>query len=114
MSRTEFSKKTKAEAFVRCRGFCEGTRDGKPCGIKLTTGKFRYDHRNPDWMGGDNSLENCQVLGMCCDDVKTPQDQKAIAKVKRIRQKHQGIKSPRTITRWRRFDGTVVVKKRER
>lgn len=111
MSRTEFSKKTKAQAFVRANGHCEG--DG--CGARLTVSKFRYDHRIPDWMGGDNSLENCTVLCLGCDlGRKTPQDQKDIAKVKRIRDKHHGIKKPRTITRWRNFRGEIVTAKRER
>lgn len=90
--RHEFSAKTKVQAFKRCGGFCEGIVAGQRCGVRLATGKFRYDHRIPDWMGGDNSLENCQVLGLCCDSIKTPQDQRDIAKTKRREINHLGAK----------------------
>ena len=47
--RTEFSAKTKAQAFERANGYCE-----KGCGAKLSIGKFRYDHIITDWIGGEN------------------------------------------------------------
>jgi len=91
--RREFPAKVKAKAFARCGGFCEGTHpDGSRCGLKLQTGRFRYDHRIPDWMGGEPMLDNCQVLGWCCDRPKTAKDQGDIAKVKRVRDRHIGIK----------------------
>ena len=58
-------------------------------------GKFIYDHIIPDALGGEPTLENCQVLCSTCDDTKTDtQDIPAIAKVKRIRAKHIGAKQP--------------------
>jgi hypothetical protein len=106
--RTEFTTKTKALAFDRCKGNCE------KCGARLTIGKFRYDHIIPDWMGGDNSLENCCVQCLGCDKPKTASDQKNIAKTKRIRQKHIGIKKKSSFacskdSKWKKkLDGTVV------
>jgi hypothetical protein len=36
------------------------------------------------------------------------------AKVARVRKRHLGIKKPRSITRWRRFDGSVREAGRDR
>jgi 5-methylcytosine-specific restriction enzyme A len=89
MSRHEFSAKTKAQAFARAAGVCEG----EGCGARLTIGKFRFDHRIPDQMGGDNSIDNCTVLCLACDlGRKTPHDLRDISKVKRIESKHRGIR----------------------
>lgn len=114
-TRTEFSAKTKEAALQRSGGLCECQKeDGTRCGLPLRPGKIVYDHRNPDWLGGDNSLSNCQVLGWCCDKPKTAKDQADIAKVKRIRRLENGIRKPRTITRWRKFNREVVTATRER
>ena len=45
---------------------------------------------------------------------KTAADVKQKAKNDRVRKKHIGIKKPRTIRSWRRFDGTIVHAERER
>jgi 5-methylcytosine-specific restriction enzyme A len=107
--RQEFTPKTKLQAFENAKGHC--TR----CTAKLYHGKIRYNHRIPDALGGDNSLANCEVLCLACD---TPQtygiDLPLIAKSKRIRKKAAGIHKPRRMTRWRRFDGTIVSATRER
>lgn len=108
--RREFSKKTKLAAFQRCNGICEA----KNCGVKLTPGKYTYDHRVPDQLGGEPTLENCQVICSACDKAKTRQDAGDIAKARRRNYQHIGIKKPRTITRWRRFDGSAVFASRER
>ena len=60
-------------------------------------------------------MDNCEVLCMNCDTPQTYQiDLPRIAKAKRIRKKHLGIRKPRRLTKWRRFDGTIVVSQRER
>lgn len=58
MARREFDKKVRRDAFVRAGGLCEGDVDGLRCGCKLTVGKFAHDHRIPNWMGGEPTLEN--------------------------------------------------------
>lgn len=107
--RQEFSRKVRAAAFARCGGFCES------CPAKLFVGKFTYDHVIPDWMGGEPTLENCQVICSACDKLKTKSDQSDIAKSKRVRDKHTGAmvsKRPMAGSRrdWRKrkMDGTVV------
>jgi 5-methylcytosine-specific restriction endonuclease McrA len=109
--RKEFSKQTKRDAFLRANGCCEG----ESCGARLTIGKFHYDHSIADGLGGDPTLENCQVLCTPCHKIKTAtQDVPAIAKTKRIQDRQRGIKKPRSIRAWRRFDGSPVFASRER
>ncbi|WP_316859963.1 HNH endonuclease signature motif containing protein [uncultured Cohaesibacter sp.] len=85
--REEFSKKTKAEAFLRDGGRCV------KCGTKLSPDATEYDHIEPCGLGGDNSLDNCQCLCGECHKEKTKGDVKTIAKVKRIHNKHVGIET---------------------
>lgn len=107
--RREFSKQVKRDAFVRSGGHCE------ICGAKVSFGKFAYDHVVPDALGGKPILDNCQVACLPCHAEKTgKQDIPRIAKTKRISDREKGIRRPRTITRWRRFDGSIVETGRQR
>lgn len=107
--RREFSAKIKLAAFERASGNCEG------CGCRLTPGRFAYDHRIPDAMGGEPTLDNCQVLCSGCHGVKTAKgDVPTIAKSVRIRKRAAGIRKDRKITQWRRFNGDPVKKGRAR
>lgn len=97
MSRREFSKLIKRDAFVRADGKCEGTKpDGEPCAAKLTKGKFHYDHDIADGLGGEPELWNCKVLCVVCHNEKTTKhDVPLIAKVKRIQDHERGIRTTR-------------------
>lgn len=107
--RREFSNYTKAQAAIRANGKCEG------CTARLLTGGYHYDHRVPDAMGGDNSADNCQVLCKACHGAKTTkEDVPRIAKAKRRERARFGIKKPRTIRAWRKFNGTAVYADRKR
>lgn len=109
--RREFSKRTKRDAFTRANGFCENP----SCGAKLHIGRFHYDHNIADGLGGEPTLENCVVLCKPCHDEKTrKRDVPAIAKTKRIQDRQRGIRQPRKITRWRKFNGEAVYAERER
>jgi len=119
MNRAEFTNKTMLAAWKRARGRCECsgcvacTPDG--CGMMFGGKRPRYDHKISDYLGGSNELCNCQVLCEPCDAVKTyNNDAQQIAKARRIRVRHAGIRKPRSMTRWRRFDGSPVMKSRER
>ena len=93
MARREFSARIKVEAYERSGGKCEG----EDCGLPLTVGKFHYDHDIADALGGEPILENCKVLCVGCHSVKTrTHDVPKIAKTKRVRQKHLGIKKPKS------------------
>lgn len=113
MSRREFSKQVKRDAFLRANGKCEG--DG--CGARLTLGKFHYDHVIADGLGGEPTLDNCAVLCTPCHGEKTRKhDVPAIAKAKRIEDRQRGIKKPSTFACSRsskfkrKIDGSVVLR----
>jgi 5-methylcytosine-specific restriction endonuclease McrA len=92
MTRTEFSKSTKLQAWNRCQ------RSGIPyceCGCEQKiVGRPEYDHKLADGLGGDNSLENCVVMNAKCHRIKTSrEDVPMIAKADRLREKAAGIRS---------------------
>lgn len=113
--RREFSKQVKRDAFLRANGQCEGHPYGDRCPVKLTIGKYHYDHDIADGLGGEPILENCKVLCLACHKSKTgKRDIPAIAKTKRIQDRQIGIRKPRTIRSWRKFNGEIVHATRER
>jgi len=87
--RREFSTKVRVAAFQRCDGRCE------KCGARLMPGKFAYDHILPDWLGGEPTLENAQVLCDPCHSEKTHgQDRPRINKTQRQHARHIEAKAP--------------------
>ena len=88
MSRREFSRRVKAQAFLRCGGHCEG------CTARLTPGRIEYDHLVPDSLGGEPTLENCRVTCTACHRVKTGDDAGNLARALRREAKHIGAKAP--------------------
>lgn len=85
--RKEFTGKVKAAAALRANGHCE------ECTRRLSTGDFHYDHRIPDALGGEPTLENCKVLCLVCHKEKTRSlDMPRIAKGRRLRKREMGIK----------------------
>ena len=107
--RREFPAKVKLAAWQQAKVHC--TR----CTARLYPGKYRYNHRIPDSLGGEPTLDNCELLCLACDSEQTYSiDIPAINKSKRVIRKHAGIKRPRRITQWRRFDGSIVEAPRER
>src|SRR5215510_14599259 len=86
--RQEFPARVKVAAFERAKGHCEN------CGGRLTTGKIRYEHINPDGLTGAPTLENCGVYCATCWRVKTyTYDIPAIAKAKRRERANIGAKA---------------------
>jgi len=101
---------------VRARLYLMG--NGKCCkctrfidGKKLTA---EYDHIVPLILGGSNSEVNLQLLCKPCHQAKTKLDVKLKAKVARVRKRNIGIKKPRTIRSWRKFNGEIVFAPRAR
>jgi 5-methylcytosine-specific restriction endonuclease McrA len=87
MKRDEFTKNVRAEAFARCGGRCE------KCAAKLKAGEGEYDHIVAYFLTQDSTLSNCQVLCVPCHrgvGAKTADDQRMIAKVKRVKAKFEG------------------------
>lgn len=88
MARSEFSDKTKMEAFVRSKGKCEVP----GCNRKIFSGA-EYDHATPCAVGGTNDISNCIVTCPSCHSRKTnTKDKPEIAKTVRIIKKRAGIK----------------------
>jgi hypothetical protein len=89
--RREFSKSVRVAAWERSNGQCEA------CTRKLFPGDIHYDHRIPDALGGEPTLENCDVLCRSCHGLKTTKaDVPTIAKAKRIYAKHIGADKGRS------------------
>ena len=95
--RQEFPKSVKREALKRSDFLCEGEgplyglAEGKRCNASLTHG-VHFDHVNPDGNGGQPTLENCAAVCPDCHGFKTKNDVARIAKMKRQRDRNQGIK----------------------
>ncbi|MBV8895498.1 MAG: HNH endonuclease [Acidobacteriaceae bacterium] len=109
--RREFSAKVKVQAFQRANGCCEG------CGARLTTGKFEYDHINPDGLTGSPVLDNCRVVCVGCHRTKTRNDIRDISRAKRRQAKHLGAhRSSNPFpcgrqSKWKKkMDGSVVLR----
>lgn len=104
MTRREFPSKVRIDAFARAGGKCES------CGVVIRPGSGpHYDHRVPDAVGGEPTLENCQVLCKACHSVKTAEtDVPEIAKTKRIRNRHINAEPKRRGFRgWKTFSGDI-------
>lgn len=81
--RAEFTKATKAQAFLRANGKCER------CGVKLRAGGVFYDHVIAASNGGGNDLDNAACLCKTCHAEKTEKlDIPRAAKTERMRAKH--------------------------
>lgn len=83
--RREFRRATKAAAWERCGGACEG------CARKFADGDcVEFDHIVPDALRKNADLANCQVLCTECHKAKTKGDITTIAKSVRIAKKFNG------------------------
>lgn len=77
--------------------------------MKLGPGNTFYEHITPDKLDGLNDIDNCATLCRTCWRSKTSgYDRPVIDKSRRQQDRNRGIRKPRTITGWRRFDGTPV------
>jgi 5-methylcytosine-specific restriction endonuclease McrA len=98
--------RVKLRVHDRAEGKCQ------KCGASAFIGE--YDHIIPLVLGGENRESNLQRLCAPCHKSKTKLDLRIKAKVARVRKRHLGIKKPRTMRAWRRFNGEIVHAARER
>ena len=77
----------KAEIILRQDGRCAD------CGTRLIMGFFTFDHRPPlalrDREADANDPDRLAAICWTCDQQKTPQDLKEIARAKRLARKHE-------------------------
>ena len=95
--------------FERDHGVCHLS------GRKILAGeKWEIEHVVALSLGGEHRESNLAPALVAPHKIKTKSDRRAKAKNDRVRKRHLGIKKPRTITQWRKFDGTIVQASRER
>lgn len=101
--------RVKVRVFERANGHCA------ECTLPIV-GKLRpaYDHIQALINGGQHREANLQLLCVPCHAIKTKADIAEKSVTARVRAKHIGIKKPRTIRSWRKFDGTIVHAGRDR
>lgn len=92
--------------------------DGKCClcgtNIDVPKQKWILEHIKPLWLGGADDESNMAPAHYSCAIEKTRAEAPVKAKSDRVRANHLGIRKPRTIRRWRKFNGDVVEAPRER
>lgn len=103
---TAIPARVKLRVYGRFEGRCS------KCTVEAWAGEF--DHTIPLILGGANRESNLTLLCVPCHKAKTKLDVKIKAKVARVRKRHVGIKKPRTIRSWRKFNGEIVHAGRER
>lgn len=110
MSRRSISTAMRVRIFLAAGGVCH------ICGHKIDAPKQRWEveHVKPLWNGGADDETNMRPAHVDCHAGKSAEEAGPRAKTTRIAARRLGIKKPRTITKWRRFDGSVVHASRNR
>lgn len=84
------------------------------CGRLLHSGHWQVDHKIALINGGEHRESNLEPLcDKPCHALKTGKDVAEKSKVY-AKKKSRLLKKPRTITRWRTFNGTIKVASRDR
>lgn len=109
--RKSLSRNQRAELFLEHGGVCHLCKTR----IHAERGEaWEVEHVEAREIGGRDDRANLRPAHVKCHKIKTAQDKAIIAKCNRVRNKHLGIKKPRTVMRWRRFDGSIREAGRER
>lgn len=91
-------------------GVCQGR-----CCRKLDAGdKWHADHKVALINGGENRESNLQLLCDWCHGKKTKRDVAEKSVTARKQKSNLGIRKPRSIRGWKKFNGTPVFAPRER
>lgn len=106
---TPIPPRVKVRVFERCNGHC------CECRVRIVGSiSPEFDHVTAIANGGRNAESNIQLLCKPCHAAKTKGDVAEKSFLYRKRLRAIGIKKPRTIRAWRKFDGTPVYASRER
>lgn len=104
----------RVRVFDRFHGRCQCEQQG--CGFRKIVPPMKWEvhHAKPLWNGGEHRESNFVPVLTECHKTISSRDRTIKAKGDRLRLKQLGIKKPRTMTKWRRFDGSIVHAPRER
>lgn len=101
--------RVRLRVFERYHGYCYLS------GAKIMPGDaWELEHVVALINGGEHRESNLAPALGKPHKVKSRRDMAVKSKNYRVRARHAGIKKPRSITRWRRFDGTIREAGRER
>jgi 5-methylcytosine-specific restriction protein A len=109
--RRTLSRVARTRIFDNARGTC------CLCNFKIHAergDKWIVEHIKPLWLGGDDDERNMGPAHYKCAIEKTSQEAPVKAKSDRVRANHLGIKKPRTMRSWRKFNGEIVTAPRDR
>jgi 5-methylcytosine-specific restriction protein A len=107
---TPVPTRVRIRQYIRDHGVCQCG-----CTTKIQVGdKWEIDHTIAIANGGENRENNLRTLLSAHHKLKTKADVAEKSVTARVRAKHLGLKKPRTITRWRRFDGSIREASRDR
>jgi 5-methylcytosine-specific restriction protein A len=101
--------RVRLRVFNRCNGVCWLSKR------KIMPGeKWELEHKLALSLGGEHRESNLAPALVIPHRAKTKIDRRVKAKNDRVRKRHLGIKKPRSITRWRKFNGEIVTASRSR
>lgn len=101
--------RVKLRVFERYHGRCYLS------GKKIVPGdKWEIEHIKALALGGEHRETNLAPALVGPHKIKTRSDRKQKQKNDRVRKRHIGIRKPRTIRSWRRFNGEPVYASRDR
>lgn len=109
--RKSLTRNQRAELFLEHDGICH------LCGCQINAARgevWEVEHVEAREIGGRDDWANLRPAHVACHKAKTASDKKVIAKLNRIRNRNLGIKKPRSMTRWRKFNGEIVFAERGR
>ena len=101
--------RVRLRVFERCGGVCHLS------GVRIKAGdQWDCDHVVALINGGEHRERNLAPALRVEHRKKTAADVKQKAKNDRVRKRHLGIKKPRTIRAWLKFNGEIVYADRDR
>lgn len=94
LARTEFPQSIRKAAFARsCKPDGQPKCEAPGCGRMIRAGHLRFEHVQPDGLGGEPTIENCKVYCDVCADRKTfTEDNPRMAKADRVLKATFGMK----------------------
>lgn len=101
--RKSLTRAQRVRIFDDARGVCD------ICGLSIHVGEpWQVEHPIPRAMGGSDDQSDLRPVHVGCHGPKTARDARSIAKGKRVRANHLGVKKPSGFSGHRKFNGDIV------